>query len=120
MRGPGGPPSSSLAQDAVAAPAAWRSSPWLLQALELPLVPHISGPRDIFGLDDLLRVAIVCGSEEETPMAFKPNYNLQRADRDRAARARNEEKQKRRDEKAAERRAKREGAVEAPTDGEKS
>ena len=53
-------------------------------------------------------------------MAFKPNYNLQRADRARAARARNEEKQKRRDEKAAERRAKREGAVEAPTDGEKS
>jgi len=44
-------------------------------------------------------------------MAFKPNYNLQRADRDRAARARNEEKQKRRDEKAAERRAKREGAA---------
>jgi hypothetical protein len=56
------------------------------------------------------------------PMAFKPNYNLQRADRDRAAKARNEEKQKKRDEKAAERRAKREGegTVEAPSDGEKS
>jgi hypothetical protein len=54
------------------------------------------------------------------PMAFKPNYNLQRADRDRAAKARNEEKQKKRDEKAAERRAKREGAVEAPSDGENS
>jgi hypothetical protein len=53
-------------------------------------------------------------------MAFKPNYNLQRADRDRAARARNEEKQKKRDEKAAERRAKREGTVETPVDGEKS
>jgi hypothetical protein len=56
------------------------------------------------------------------PMAFKPNYNLQRADRDRAAKARNEEKQKKRDEKAAERRAKREGegVVEVPSDGEKS
>jgi hypothetical protein len=56
------------------------------------------------------------------PMAFKPNYNLQRADRDRAAKARNEEKQKKRDEKAAERRAKREGEgmVETPSDGEKS
>ena len=55
-------------------------------------------------------------------MAFKPNYNLQRADRDRAAKARNEEKQKKRDEKAAERRAKREGEgmVETPSDGEKS
>jgi len=67
-----------------------------------------------------LRPAIVSRLEEETPMAFKPNYNLQRADRDRAARARNEEKQKRRDEKAAERRAKREGAVEVQSDGEKS
>jgi len=40
-------------------------------------------------------------------MAFKPNYNLQRSDRDRAARARNEEKQKKKDEKAAQRSAER-------------
>jgi hypothetical protein len=82
--------------------------------------PHHPGPKAIFGLDDLLRPAIVLLPERGNAMAFKPNYNLQRADRDRAARARNEEKQKKRDEKAAERRAKREGAVEPPSDGEKS
>jgi hypothetical protein len=77
-------------------------------------------PEDIFGLDDLSRRAIVSRPEKGNVMAFKPNYNLQRADRDRAARARNEEKQKKRDEKAAERKAKREGAVEVQSDGEKS
>jgi hypothetical protein len=38
-------------------------------------------------------------------MAFKPNYNLQRADRNRAARARSEEKQRRKQEKTAQRKA---------------
>ncbi len=42
-------------------------------------------------------------------MAFKPNYNLQRADRNRAAQARREEKQRKRDEKTAQRKAEREG-----------
>ena len=34
-------------------------------------------------------------------MAFKPNYNLQRADRNRAARARSEEKQRKKQENGA-------------------
>ena len=34
-------------------------------------------------------------------MAFKPNYGRDRAERDRAARAKSEEKQRRKDEKAA-------------------
>lgn len=36
-------------------------------------------------------------------MAFRPNYRQQRAERDRAARARQAEKQKRRDEKTTQR-----------------
>ena len=51
--------------------------------------------------------AIVPGTQKGTPMAFKPNYNLQRADRNRAARARSEEKQKKKEEKAAQRKAER-------------
>jgi hypothetical protein len=46
-------------------------------------------------------------------MAFKPNYGRDRAERQRAARARTEDKQRIRDEKAALRKAKRETA-EAP------
>ncbi|MFI5011397.1 MAG: hypothetical protein ACHQAY_03525 [Hyphomicrobiales bacterium] len=45
-------------------------------------------------------------------MAFKPNYRQQRSERDRAARARSEEKQRKKDEKAAQRKA--ELATEAP------
>jgi hypothetical protein len=44
-------------------------------------------------------------------MAFKPNYGRDRAERERAARARSEDKQKKKDEKAALRRAER-----APSD----
>ena len=51
----------------------------------------------------------------EDPMAFKPNYGRDRAERQRAARARTEEKQRRRDEKVALRKAERE-ATEAPPD----
>jgi hypothetical protein len=40
-------------------------------------------------------------------MAFKPNYGRDRAERARAARAHHEEKQRRRDEKSALRKAKR-------------
>jgi hypothetical protein len=46
-------------------------------------------------------------------MAFRPNYNRDRSERDRAARARSDEKQRRKDEKTAQRKAEREG-VEAP------
>jgi hypothetical protein len=53
-------------------------------------------------------------------MAFKPNYGMQRADRDRAARARSEEKQKKRDEKAAQRKAERTVEVGSPADDEKA
>jgi hypothetical protein len=48
-------------------------------------------------------------------MAFKPNYGRDRAERQRAARARTEEKHRRKEEKAALRKAKRE-APEAPLD----
>lgn len=48
-------------------------------------------------------------------MAFKPNYGRDRAERQRAARARTEDKQRMRDEKAALRKAERE-AAEIPAD----
>jgi hypothetical protein len=48
-------------------------------------------------------------------MAFKPNYGRDRAERQRAARARTEDKQRMRNEKAALRKAERE-AAEASTD----
>ncbi|HVI66236.1 MAG TPA: hypothetical protein VM910_27170 [Bradyrhizobium sp.] len=48
-------------------------------------------------------------------MAFKPNYRRDRAERQRAARARTEEKQRKKEEKAALRKAERE-ATEAPPD----
>ena len=38
-------------------------------------------------------------------MAFKPNYGMQRADRNRAAQARKEQKQQKREEKSAQRKA---------------
>ena len=40
-------------------------------------------------------------------MAFKPNYGRDRAERQRTARARNEEKQRKKEEKAAQRKAER-------------
>jgi hypothetical protein len=48
-------------------------------------------------------------------MAFKPNYGRDRAERQRAARARTEDKQRIRSEKAALRKAERE-ETEAPAD----
>jgi hypothetical protein len=50
-------------------------------------------------------------------MAFKPNYGRDRAERARAARARSEEKKRKRDEKTALRQAQRAGA-EPPTDAQ--
>jgi hypothetical protein len=40
-------------------------------------------------------------------MAFKPNYGMQRADRNRAAQARSEERRKKKEEKSAQRKAER-------------
>jgi hypothetical protein len=52
-------------------------------------------------------------------MAFKPNYGRDRAERNRAARARSEEKQRRKDEKAALRKAER-AAADPPPDEDKA
>jgi hypothetical protein len=52
-------------------------------------------------------------------MAFRPNYGQQRADRNRTARARNEEKQRKKDEKAALRKAGRPDEAETPPDEKK-
>ena len=48
-------------------------------------------------------------------MAFKPNYGRDRAERARAARVKSEEKQRKKDEKAALRKAER-GETEPPPD----
>ena len=52
-------------------------------------------------------------------MAFKPNYRRDRAERQRAARARSEEKQRKKDEKVLLRKAERD-AAEAPPDDKQS
>jgi hypothetical protein len=53
-------------------------------------------------------------------MAFKPNYNQQRADRNRAKGQKKQEKQQRREEEAAKRKAARGDTPETPTpDAEK-
>jgi hypothetical protein len=53
-------------------------------------------------------------------MAFKPNYGRDRAERQRAARARSEEKQRKKDEKAALRKGQSEAtASEAPPEDSK-
>jgi hypothetical protein len=67
---------------------------------------------------------MVCRYEINPPhkriqMAFKPNYGRDRAERQRAARARTEEKQRRKDEKVALRKAERD-AAEAPPDDKQS
>jgi hypothetical protein len=53
-------------------------------------------------------------STSERPMAFKPNYGRDRAERARAARTRNEEKQRKKDEKTALRKAQRAETDPAP------
>jgi hypothetical protein len=52
-------------------------------------------------------------------MAFRPNYGRDRAERDRAARARSEEKQRLKDEKTALRKAER-AASDPPPDDKQS
>jgi hypothetical protein len=54
---------------------------------------------------------------QEDSMAFKPNYRRDRLERDRAARARADEKQRKKDEKTAQRKAER-GASEVPSEDE--
>jgi hypothetical protein len=50
-------------------------------------------------------------------MAFRPNYGMQRADRNRAAQARREEKKRKREEKSAQRKAERTAdTIGAPDD----
>jgi hypothetical protein len=53
-------------------------------------------------------------------MAFKPNYGMQRADRNRAAQARNEEKKRRREEKSAQRKAERIAEINSAPDDAKA
>lgn len=48
-------------------------------------------------------------------MAFRPNYHRDRVERNRAARARSDEKQRRKDEKTAQRKAER-AAAAAPSE----
>lgn len=51
-------------------------------------------------------------------MAFKPNYNRDRSERDRAARARSAEKLARKQEKSAQRKALRDGTAPAQDTGQ--
>jgi len=53
-------------------------------------------------------------------MAFKPNYGMQRADRNRSARARSEQKQRAREEKSAQRKAERAVETNSPPDDDKT
>jgi hypothetical protein len=53
-------------------------------------------------------------------MAFKPNYGLQRADRNRAVQARSEQKQRKREEKSAQRKAERTVEIKSSPDDEKT
>ena len=50
-------------------------------------------------------------------MAFKPNYGMQRADRNRAAQGRSGEKQRKREEKSAQRNAERMAEISNSADG---
>jgi hypothetical protein len=53
-------------------------------------------------------------------MAFKPNYGLQRADRNRAAQARSEEKKRTREEQSVQRKAERIVEIKISPDDEKA
>jgi hypothetical protein len=53
-------------------------------------------------------------------MAFKPNYGMQRNDRSRVAQARSEQKQRKREEKSAQRQADRAVATTGSLDDEKA
>jgi len=73
----------------------------------------------IWNCDGLKRAYIAptgTSSNSEDPVAFKPNYARDRGERSRAARARSEEKKRKRDEKTALRKAQR-AEAEPPVDG---
>ena len=53
-------------------------------------------------------------------MAYKPNYGMQRADRNRAARARSEQKRRKREEKSAERKAEHTVEIKSSSDDDKA
>ena len=53
-------------------------------------------------------------------MAYKPNYGLQRSDRNRAAQARSQQKQRKREEKSAQRKADRTVEIKSSSDDEKA
>jgi hypothetical protein len=53
-------------------------------------------------------------------MAFRPNYGMQRADRNRAAQARREEKMRKREEKSAQRKAERMADLKTSLDDAKA
>jgi hypothetical protein len=53
-------------------------------------------------------------------MAFKPNYGMQRNDRNRATQARSEQKQRKREEKSAQRQAERTVEIKISPDDEKA
>jgi hypothetical protein len=53
-------------------------------------------------------------------MAYKPNYGLQRADRNRAAQARSEQKQRKREEKSVQRKAERTVEIKNSSDDDKA
>jgi len=53
-------------------------------------------------------------------MAYKPNYGQQRADRRRAAQVRSEQKQRKREEKSAQRKAERTVEIKSSSDDEKA
>lgn len=53
-------------------------------------------------------------------MAFKPNYGMQRSDRNRAAQARSEEKKRKKEEKSAQRKAERAGEIKSSPDDEQA
>jgi hypothetical protein len=54
------------------------------------------------------------------PMAFRPNYGMQRNDRNRAAQARSEEKMRKREEKSAQRKAERIVEIKSSDDDAKA
>jgi hypothetical protein len=91
-----------------------------LEVLERPakwLVPRCSNrPRRMNFFRQFWRMVCFGGGHKAGgQMAFKPNYRRDRAERQRAARARTEEKQRKKEEKAVLRKAERE-ATEAPPD----
>ena len=53
-------------------------------------------------------------------MAFRPNYGMQRNDRNRAAQARSEEKKRKREEKSAQRKAERSVEIKSSPDDAKT